>query len=98
MLIMPQIASFYYCAYLVIKLVFAALYLLGPNSVVEMSPGSFSDAFFFSVETLATVGYGHMYPLSFYGHVITTLEIMAGVFWVGGINWVVSVPVFFFPA
>src|SRR5260221_12816602 len=73
----PQFAAFLFCPYLVINLVFAALYLLGPNSDAEMSPGSFSDAFFFSVETLATVDYGHMYPLSFYGHVITTLEIMA---------------------
>jgi inward rectifier potassium channel len=45
-----------------------------------MKPGSFLDAFFFSVETLATVGYGHMYPESFYGHLITMLEIMVGLF------------------
>jgi inward rectifier potassium channel len=45
-----------------------------------MSPGSFSDAFFFSVETLATVGYGHMYPVTFYGHLIAMLEIMVGMF------------------
>ena len=41
---------------------------------------SFFDAFFFSVETLATVGYGHMYPETFYGHLIAMLEIMVGMF------------------
>ena len=41
---------------------------------------SFFDAFFFSVETLATVGYGHMYPETFYAHLIAMLEIMVGMF------------------
>ena len=36
--------------------------------------------FFFSVETLATVGYGNMYPESFYGHLIAMLEIVVGMF------------------
>jgi hypothetical protein len=31
---------------------------------------AFFDAFFSSVETLATVGYGNIYPESFYGHLI----------------------------
>ena len=34
-----------------------------------MTPGSFPEAFFFSVQTLATVGYGHMCPQTLYGHV-----------------------------
>ncbi|MEI9998896.1 MAG: ion channel [Verrucomicrobiota bacterium] len=45
-----------------------------------MKPGSFSDAFFFSVETLATVGYGHMYPQTVYGHIVSTAEIITGMF------------------
>ena len=76
----PAFAAFVFCVYIAINLVFAALYLLGPNSIAEMAPGSVSDAFFFSIETLATVGYGHFYPLSLYGHIIATLEIMVGMF------------------
>src|SRR6202022_2860336 len=76
----PGLAGLIFGIYLLINLVFAALYMLNPHAVAEMSPGSFFDAFFFSVETLATVGYGHMYPESFYGHVITMLEIMVGMF------------------
>jgi inward rectifier potassium channel len=87
----PGFAAFVFCAYLVINIVFAVLYLLGPQSIVEMSPGSFSDAFFFSVETLATVGYGHMYPVSLYGHVIATLEIMVGMFGLAVITGVIFV-------
>lgn len=45
-----------------------------------MQPGSFSSAFFYSVQTLSTVGFGHLYPATFYGAVITTLEITVGLF------------------
>ena len=45
-----------------------------------MKAGSFVEAFFFSVQTLATVGYGHMYPQTLYGHLVTTVEIMTGMF------------------
>jgi inward rectifier potassium channel len=71
--------------------VFATLYLLDPHGVAEMAPGSFLDAFFFSVETLATVGYGHMYPESIYSHLITMVEIMAGLFGVAAITGLIFV-------
>jgi inward rectifier potassium channel len=74
----PGFAAFVFGIYLLINLGFATLYILDPRSVAEMSP--FFDAFFFSVETLATVGYGHMYPDSLYGHLVTMLEIMVGLF------------------
>jgi inward rectifier potassium channel len=87
----PGFAAFLFCVYVAINFVFAILYLLGPNSIAEMSPGSFSDAFFFSVETLATVGYGHFYPVSLYGHIIATLEIMVGMFGLAVITGVIFV-------
>jgi len=65
---------------MLINLVFSVLYFAGGRCIAEMSPGSFGDAFFFSVETLATVGYGHMYPDTLYGHLVTTGEIMVGMF------------------
>ena len=76
----PGFAAVVFGMYLLINVVFATLYLLEPHAIAEMAPGSFFDAFFFSVETLATVGYGHMYPDTYYGHLITMLEIMVGLF------------------
>ena len=67
--------------YIGINLLFAALYSLGGDCVAGMTPGSFLEAFFFSVQTLATVGYGHMYPQTPYAHVVTTIEIISGMFW-----------------
>jgi inward rectifier potassium channel len=54
--------------------------MLDAHAVAELPPGSFLRASFFSVETLATVGYGHMYPDSVYGHLISMFEIMVGMF------------------
>jgi len=74
----PGFAGFVFGVYLLVNLGFAGLYTLDPHGVAAMA--SFFDAFFFSVETLATVGYGHTYPETFYGHLIAMLEIMAGMF------------------
>lgn len=77
--------------YLSINLVFATLYLLGGDCIAEMPPGSFGSAFFFSVETLATVGYGHMYPSTTYSHILTTMEIICGMFWMAMMTGVIFV-------
>jgi inward rectifier potassium channel len=76
----PQFAGLVLGIYVLINLCFATLYMLGGRCIAELPPGSFPDAFFFSVETLATVGYGHAYPDTLYGHCVTTLEIMVGLF------------------
>jgi inward rectifier potassium channel len=76
----PQFAALISSAYLALNVIFAFLYELAPNSIAEMPRGSFSAAFFFSVQTLATVGYGHMYPTTLYGNILTTVEIMVGMF------------------
>jgi inward rectifier potassium channel len=76
----PQFVGLVLGIYILINLCFATLYVLGGRCIAELPPGSFSDAFFFSVETLATVGYGHAYPDTLYAHCVTTLEIMVGLF------------------
>jgi inward rectifier potassium channel len=63
---------------LCINFTFALLYVASPGCVANTRPGSFSDAFFFSIETLATVGYGAMFPATLYGHVISAIEIVCG--------------------
>src|SRR5438128_10533667 len=76
----PRFAALVDALYVSLNLLFAALYTIGDDCVAGMRGGSFLDAFFFSVQTLATVGYGHMYPSNLYGHIVTTLEIMSGLF------------------
>jgi inward rectifier potassium channel len=76
----PRFAVLVLAIYVLVNLVFAGLYVLGGKCIAELPAGSFFDAFFFSVETLATVGYGHMYPDTLYGHCLTTIEIVVGMF------------------
>ncbi len=55
---------------------FAALLFLlgGEGTIVNAQPGSFVDAFFFSVQTSASIGYGVMSPGNVYAHLLVTLE------------------------
>jgi inward rectifier potassium channel len=61
------------------NLVFASAYLARPGSIANARPGSFEDAFYFSVQTIATIGYGGMHPLSRYAHLLVVLEAMTGI-------------------
>src|SRR6266446_3436477 len=77
----PQFALFVAVIYVALNLSFAVLYSLGRASIDGLTTAHwFLDCFFFSVQTLATVGYGHMYPQTLYGHLISTIEIMTGIF------------------
>lgn len=75
----PQFALLFLALYLGINMLFAGLYLCRPGSITSARPGAFSDAFFFSMETLATVGYGVMSPATLYGHAVAGAEIITGV-------------------
>ena len=76
----PQFAAFVGSLYIGLNLLFAGFYSLQQNSIAGRTTHWFLDCFFFSVQTLATVGYGHMYPQTLYGHIVSTVEIMTGVF------------------
>ncbi|MBD2624885.1 ion channel [Trichormus variabilis] len=65
--------------YVAINAFFAFAYWLGGDCIANAQPGSFSDAFFFSVQTLASIGYGAMYPKTTYANIIVTIEAMIGV-------------------
>jgi inward rectifier potassium channel len=65
-------------ALLLINLTFAMLYVLRPGSVNNLSSGNFLYAFFFSMETMSTVGYGEMSPSSVYGYIVACCEMVVG--------------------
>jgi inward rectifier potassium channel len=60
--------------------VFAFVFWLGDEPVANVSPQLPPplSLFYFSIETLATVGYGDMHPQSNYGHIVATIEIFTG--------------------
>jgi inward rectifier potassium channel len=74
----PQFLAALLALYLTVNFVFALAFWLVPGSVANARPDSFGDAFFFSIETLATVGYGEMYPATAYCRVVAAIEIVCG--------------------
>jgi inward rectifier potassium channel len=70
---------FMFLAFLAANALFAVFYWAEPGSVSNARPGSFEDAFFFSVQTMATIGYGGMTPATRFAHVVVTIEAMTGI-------------------
>jgi inward rectifier potassium channel len=74
----PQVFGTIAAFFLVFDLLFGCLYHFVPGCIANLNPPGFLGAFFFSVETLATVGYGDMHPQTLYGHVVAMTEIFVG--------------------
>jgi inward rectifier potassium channel len=69
--------------YVAVNVVFAALFVAcGPDALAgpgaRMLGGRFSQAFFFSVQTFATIGYGQIGPNGFAANAIVTVEALVG--------------------
>ncbi len=77
-------------AFISANALFAVGYLMQSGSIANAREGSFQDAFFFSVQTMATIGYGGMAPATLFGHIMVTFEAivaMLGVALVTGITF-----------
>lgn len=78
----PRLALLFATAFMAYNLVFAALYMLDPNGLDELQPANasaFWRAFFFSVHTVATIGYGNIIPISLYANILVVVEITLGI-------------------
>lgn len=79
----PRFLAIIVTGYLGVNALFAALYYAcGPEALagtrVPANSGRLVQSFFFSVETLATIGYGHVSPLSLPAHLVMTVESLVG--------------------
>ena len=79
----PRLSAAFMASFLLFNAFFAWLYWLDPAGLA--TPGN-PDAiprywrdFFFSVHTVATIGYGNVYPVSAYANVIVVIEITLGI-------------------
>ncbi|PWU12940.1 MAG: ATP-sensitive inward rectifier potassium channel 10 [Bdellovibrio sp.] len=70
------LVAFSFCA---LNAFFATLYWLGGDTITNAEPGSFFDAFAFSNQTLATIGYGKLLPQGTYANVVVLVESVVGV-------------------
>ena len=79
----PRLAGLFIACFLVFNLAFAALYRLDPQGLSQphdpaAAPLFWRD-FFFSVHTVATIGYGNIYPVSLYANALVVTEITLGI-------------------
>lgn len=75
----PGFVAWLAALFLIVNLSFAILYVADRGGISNARPGSFADAFFFSVQTLGTLGYGVMAPRTLYTNLLVTAESFAGI-------------------
>jgi len=63
--------------YLVLNAVFAIVYMV-IGGVAHAEPGAFLDAYYFSVQTMGTIGYGDMHPVGSAANAVMVVESVAG--------------------
>jgi len=79
----PRFYGMVFGFYLAVNVVFALAYMAcGPAGLLgaDQGPGigRFSDAFFFSVQTIATIGYGRISPVSVAANALVAVEAVIG--------------------
>jgi len=79
----PKFLSYVAASYILANAVFAGMYVAcGAHALTGFQKESvelrFVDGFFFSVHTLATIGYGNIAPANFAANVVVTIESLVG--------------------
>ncbi|MBV8429072.1 MAG: potassium transporter [Hyphomicrobiales bacterium] len=69
--------------FLLLNAIFAFAYWVGDDPVANVPNGSYVYDLYFSIETIATVGYGDLHPQTHYGHIVASLEMFVGLFYAG---------------
>ena len=64
--------------YVLVNTLFACAYLLLGDGIENAARGSFADAFFFSVQTMSTLGYGKMVPHGIAANLLVAVEALLG--------------------
>ena len=66
--------------FIVFNAAFGLLYWLGDQPVSNVARNDYLDYLYFSIETLSTAGYGDMHPQTHYGHFVSAVELLTGIF------------------
>lgn len=65
--------------YLLLNILYSLAYYLVPGGLSNVKTGQFWGDFFFSAQTLSTVGYGYIYPQGYLSNAIASTEMLSGV-------------------
>ena len=79
----PRITFYFLATFFLFNCAFSGLFMLDPGGFTHPDPiveaPRFWQFFFFSIETVATVGYGNMVPLSLFANIVVAIEISLGI-------------------
>ncbi|MEO6248710.1 MAG: ion channel [Sphingomicrobium sp.] len=78
-----RLTLYFLATFFLFNCLFAGLFMLDANGFTHPVPSvaapRFWEFFFFSIETVATVGYGNMVPVSLYANILVAVEISLGI-------------------
>ncbi len=80
----PQFLGFITASYIIVNALFAGAFLLCGPEALQSNPGSFINqpfyrAFFFSVDSFATIGYGNIIPVGVAANTLVTIEALLNI-------------------
>jgi len=79
----PQLTFYFLATFFLFNCLFSGLFMLDQHGFTHPDPSveasRFWEFFFFSIETVATVGYGNMVPVSLYANIVVAIEISLGI-------------------
>jgi inward rectifier potassium channel len=76
----PSFIASVVLVFVVFNAAFGLLYWLGDEPVSNVARNDYLDYVYFSIETLSTAGYGDMHPQTHYGHFVSAVELLTGIF------------------
>ncbi|HKM99968.1 MAG TPA: ion channel [Candidatus Binataceae bacterium] len=74
----PTLLLLVLTAFITMNALFGLVYWIDGGVAGSGHPGLYSDMFFFSVQTMATIGYGVLHPSSFLANALVSLEALMG--------------------
>jgi inward rectifier potassium channel len=78
----------FFAAFLTLNLLFASILWFGGAHILEAGDG-FWDRFFFSAQTMGTIGYGHLAPDGWLANSVVTVESFVGVLYTALVTGIV---------
>jgi inward rectifier potassium channel len=73
----PALIGIIAASFFLANIVFATGYYFD-QGIENAHSGSFADMFFFSVQTMATIGYGKMEPVTLFSNILVSIEALTG--------------------
>src|SRR4051812_30479434 len=90
----PKFLAFVSATYMVLNAIFALAFLACGPAALQSTTGSFANepfyrAFFFSVDTFATIGYGNIIPIGAIPNALVTVEALLNIMLVALVTGVI---------